>query len=253
MLALRAGERTYSVLSRDKTKGKEGSQQGGGRVDRKEPEKKNTTSQKQVVKCFHCHREGHIRIHCPELKPQEAKPVVLISAARESVKGTRGVKEESAWVVRGRSADSTLSREVDCPQENTSCTSSEKSSGEGSFYHEGVVTVGGCDYPITVMRDTAAQVSVLKNPTGRPLVSKEFVKIKGIVGDTFCPLVVVHLQCPVVSVTAEVAIVDSLPVDGVDFVLGNDLAGGEGISKSDPTSSGGRGVLSCGRGDREPD
>ena len=115
---------------------------------------------------------------------------------------------------------------ADGPQ-STSCVSPERSSGEGSFNHKGVVTVSGCDYPITVMRDTAAQVSVLKNPTGRPLVSKEFIKIKGIVEDTFCPLVVVHLQCPVVTVTAEVAIVDSLPVDGVDFLLGNDLAGGK--------------------------
>ncbi|WP_435325962.1 hypothetical protein, partial [Klebsiella pneumoniae] len=73
----------------------------------------------------------------------------------------------------------------------------------------------------------AAQVSVLRNRTGRQIVSKEYISSKGVFNDQFLPLVSVMLECPLVTVQAEVAIVDQLPVDGVDFLLGNDLAGGK--------------------------
>ena len=35
----------------------------------------------------------------------------------------------------------------------------------------------------------------------------------------------VELACPRVTAAAQVAVADTLPVDGVEFLLGNDLAG----------------------------
>ncbi|WP_435362551.1 hypothetical protein, partial [Klebsiella pneumoniae] len=67
--------------------------------------------------------------------------------------------------------------------------------------------------------------SVLRNPTGRPIASEEFVECKRVFYDEILPLVSVRLQCPLVSASGEVAVLDNLPVEGVDFLLGNDLAG----------------------------
>ena len=36
----------------------------------------------------------------------------------------------------------------------------------------------------------------------------------------------VALSCPLVTTTAQVALAEELPMAGVDFLLGNDLAGG---------------------------
>lgn len=41
------------------------------------------------------------------------------------------------------------------------------------------------------------------------------------------PLHRIHLQCPLLSGWFEVAVFPDLPVPGVDFLLGNDIAGGK--------------------------
>ena len=43
--------------------------------------------------------------------------------------------------------------------------------------------------------------------------------------EEFHDLVPVNLKCPIVNASAEVVVMDTLPMEGVDFLLGNDMAG----------------------------
>ncbi|KAK4328171.1 hypothetical protein Pmani_001409 [Petrolisthes manimaculis] len=93
------------------------------------------------------------------------------------------------------------------------------------FVFYGYVTLGGRKYPVTILRDTGATGSLLINPTGKPLQSSESILIRGVAGfDTF-PTVSINLECELLKATADVGIVDSLPVPGIDLLLGNDIAG----------------------------
>ena len=93
------------------------------------------------------------------------------------------------------------------------------------FVFPGYVTLSGQKYPVTILRDTGATGSLLINPTGKPFESCESILIRGVAGfDTF-PKVNVHLDCELVKATADVGVVESLPIPGIDLLLGNDIAG----------------------------
>ena len=92
------------------------------------------------------------------------------------------------------------------------------------FVFSGNVTLCGQKYPVTILRDTGATGSLLINPTGKPLESNESILIRGVAGfDTF-PKVSIELDCELVKATADVGVVDSLPVPGISLLLGNDIA-----------------------------
>jgi len=59
------------------------------------------------------------------------------------------------------------------------------------------------------------------------VVTGEYVLCRGVNANAYHNLVPVKLECPLATVSAAVAVVDELPVDGVDFLLGNDLAGAQ--------------------------
>lgn len=93
------------------------------------------------------------------------------------------------------------------------------------FVFYGYVTICDQKYPVTILRDTGATGSLLINPTGKPIESSESILIRGVAGfDTF-PKVSINLECELVKATADVGVVDSLPVPGIDLLLGNDIAG----------------------------
>ena len=91
--------------------------------------------------------------------------------------------------------------------------------------HQGTVTIRKVTYPVTVLRDTAAQQSVCRNVTGISVGDGDFVLCCGLSGEKMCEYVFMDLDCPVVKTSAKVAMMDSLPIEGVDFLLGCDLAG----------------------------
>ena len=51
--------------------------------------------------------------------------------------------------------------------------------------------------------------------------------LKGIGGYVETPLVDLQLNCPLKKGKVKVGVVETLPMSGVDFLLGNDIAGGE--------------------------
>ena len=192
-----------------------------------EADKKPVPSSGESFKCFNCNQGGHIKRNCPKLRKKESKTVAL-AVAREGYRGTGTPQVRGSTKGRERSPVCTLSQDVDAPLVSEVEPSVFRPQAWNSvFCHQGTVEVHGLEYPVVIARDTAAQVTILRNPTGRPLVSKEYVNLKGVCGDDFVPLVSVTIQCPVVCATGQVAVVESLPVEGVDVLLGNDLAGGK--------------------------
>ena len=93
------------------------------------------------------------------------------------------------------------------------------------FIFPGTVTLNGSIYDVTILRDTAATGTLLVNPTGEPLDSKECVLIRGVAGFNTYPRVRVDISCDLVKATVDVGVVESLPAPGVTLLLGNDVAG----------------------------
>ena len=62
-------------------------------------------------------------------------------------------------------------------------------------------------------------------PSVEDLYTGEFVVLTGINGCTTLPLCKIYLRSGIVSQVVTVAIQESLPVEGVTFLLGNDIGG----------------------------
>ena len=85
---------------------------------------------------------------------------------------------------------------------------------------QGTVKIGGVAYPVTVFRETDAQQSVCRNVTGESVSTERHVLCRGMNSIEYYDYVHVELACPIVTAAAQVAVADTLPVDGMDFLLG---------------------------------
>lgn len=93
------------------------------------------------------------------------------------------------------------------------------------------VTEGGKEVPIRILRDTgAAQSLLLAEAMDLPVPSStsKGVLLAGLGGEFgMVPLRDVYLQSDLVVSSVTVGIVLSVPVEGIDLLLGNDLAGAQ--------------------------
>uniref|UniRef100_A0AAQ4R8V1 CCHC-type domain-containing protein n=1 Tax=Gasterosteus aculeatus aculeatus TaxID=481459 RepID=A0AAQ4R8V1_GASAC len=165
--------------------------------------------------CFYCRLPGHLIADCPTLK---AKPKGPLSPSLSKGVGFVGPKKPSV---------------VYSP-----------------FLSKGWVSL--CDeasqQPITILRDTGAAQSIIVS-TSLPWSEKSYcgshVLLTGIeLGTISVPLHWVYLSSSIVSGRVRVGVVPRLPVDGVSFLLGNDIAGGrvvpvpEVVDNPDPAYTG---------------
>lgn len=82
--------------------------------------------------------------------------------------------------------------------------------------------------PVNILRDTGASHSIVVRsivPFVEDAYTGEFVVLKGINGCITLPLCKLYLRSGIISQAVTVAVQDSLPVEGVTFLLGNDIAG----------------------------
>ena len=93
--------------------------------------------------------------------------------------------------------------------------------------------------PIRILRDTGSAQSILLQsplPLSDSTYSGDNVLLKGV--DTslgsypYAPLHQVYISSSHVNEPVTVGITSSLPIDGIDFLLGNDLAGGKVVANS---------------------
>src|SRR5208282_581596 len=89
-----------------------------------------------------------------------------------------------------------------------------------------VLSADGCEYPIHVLRDTAAlQFVILSSsiPTTGYAHTGDIRLLRGITNTVIeVPLVSIHLKTDGIDQTVLVGLIEQLP-EGVDFLLGNDL------------------------------
>lgn len=98
------------------------------------------------------------------------------------------------------------------------------------YLSSGLVRVHGVVYPVNILRDTGASISLLVKPPQSDISGEEFVLIKGVTGVLTVPFVKCEVECDLFKGTTQLGIVDSLPEEGVDLILGNDLAKGEAFT-----------------------
>lgn len=98
----------------------------------------------------------------------------------------------------------------------------------------------GPKVPVTILRESAASQSVLLEGV-LPLSDKSSVKASAVVRGfgmqwVGVPLHAVHLDCDLVKGCVVVGVSPQFPIDGVGFILGNDLAGGKVLLNPEVTA-----------------
>ena len=99
------------------------------------------------------------------------------------------------------------------------------------FKFDGEISLRECDEKnsVTVLRDTGAALSLLNVkalPNVKTCLTGEKVFVKDLSNTTSIPLAEIYLNCPLVNGKVTVGIWDAdMPVEGVNLLLGNDLAG----------------------------
>ena len=101
------------------------------------------------------------------------------------------------------------------------------------FMSVGTVSLSRSEaHEVNILRDTGAQQSLLllsSFPAPMSQIStNESVIIQGVGGNNLSlPLIWINLQCGLVKGKVQVGVTKTLPMNGVEFLLGNDLPGGE--------------------------
>ena len=165
--------------------------------------------------CFYCHQPGHLVSECYQLKRKQA--------TAPHTKPTTGVGLVHA--VRPEKRQMLLGKSMDVPGPDR---------GYEPFIFEGFVSLTGDDAsrcPVRVLRDTgAAQSFILSDvlPFSKDTYCGSSVLVQGIeMGVVSVPLHFVNVRSELVSGLFRVGVHLGLPVKGVTFVMGNDIAGGK--------------------------
>lgn len=95
------------------------------------------------------------------------------------------------------------------------------------YLYSCLVKLGGSQYPACVLHDTGSSVSLWVRPSHVEVDSDNFILIKGVMGTLTFPLVKYDVCWDLFNGQALVGIVDSLPEQGVELILGNDLIRGD--------------------------
>lgn len=161
--------------------------------------------------CFYCREAGHLIAVCPVLRRK---------MQHKSSKNPAGVGLIKAAPLLETRTVSDSETEVDARYL--------------PFISKGFVSLTGEDrdkVPVTILRDTGADHSFMLDnllPLSDQSSCKSDLLVWGIkMSVVKAPLHNVHLQSSFLSGQVRVAVRPRLPVKGVSFILGNDLAGGQ--------------------------
>ena len=167
---------------------------------------KNSETKPTDKVCYACKKPGHLMKHCFKLKAKNNssnKPVGLLNQLKVP----------------------------DCPDHKWRETI--ENFGEHLMSGE-VSSIDGEDRKkVVVLRDTGAAISLLLKsslPENFQASSREYVIVGGFPDScTSCPIETLFINTDVVQGNCKVAVVDELPVSGVEFLLGNDLVRGKRV------------------------
>ncbi|XP_072171900.1 uncharacterized protein [Diadema setosum] len=199
------------------------------RPDFRSDENPNRVGGKREVTCQYCSKKGHVKTQCWKLqrdgKKQGAKPVLATSGERTRVDVSG----------HGRPEDMRRANSPGSVDNLSECYRSFMSKGEVSWQ-----SGDGAARPVRILRDTGAAQSLLVGDVSRlPADGSACASalIQGIEGSYISvPLYRIHLKSDLLTGVVTVGVVPGLPMDGVDLLMGNDLAGGK-VSVSPIVSS----------------
>ncbi|XP_068229342.1 uncharacterized protein [Palaemon carinicauda] len=156
------------------------------------------------VRCYKCNQLGHMKARCP-------------SNYKEG-------KSES-------SGSNMAIREV---QQEIPVSHCDRLDNEfAPFKFDGVVSVSddlGRSVPVRIVRDTCSSNSLIvkgKVPGLEKTFTSDRLVVRSLGGLVTVPLCRLYLHCGLLARYVIVGVVDELPIRGVDFLMGNDLAGGK--------------------------
>ncbi len=148
--------------------------------------------------CFYCHKPGHVARHC--------------YVRMKEIKGSREAylrDHKTVAFIRGKPMESDVDEYAD-------------------FKSKGFISTGSSKNSVSILRDTGASSTLVrKGALVSCPVSEQYVILRGIGGSVSAPIVEVNLECELYSGKAKLAVVDVMPIEGVDVLLGNDIAGGK--------------------------
>lgn len=159
--------------------------------------------------CFYCHRPGHLIAECRKLQSKQSHP---------SVSTPVGLVNTAPPI--------SLEQHPCTPNRLTE-------SSYRPFVSQGFVSLTDHEnsyVPISILRDTGAAQSVILSsvlPWSEESSCGYSVLLQGIeMGHVSVPVHLVHLRSGLANGKFCVAVQPSLPVSGVTFIMGNDIAGG---------------------------
>lgn len=193
--------------------------------------------------CTHCGKTGHTRDRCYQLTGANAKTVNHVSAH------VLPCDPSLVPIVSGTHDDDgvpIVSPKGIPPSEDFSrVTSGEMSPGAGvvqavtsvvpddlftPYLYKGLVKVDNHPFPVQILRDTGAKVSLWKRPPCFRADTTDYILLRGVFTPNSdpvpVPLITCVVECDIFQGVARVGVVDSLPEDGITFLLGNDLIQG---------------------------
>ncbi|GAA6068693.1 uncharacterized protein LOC120493504 isoform X1, partial [Tachysurus ichikawai] len=163
-------------------------------------------SPKAHKECSYCHKMGHVMAECHSLKQKRKRQDSLPVQPR----GTVLVKTVSS-----------------------SCTTSTLDPGFQPFVFDRFVSLNGVESrkPVQILRDTGGSQSFILSSildfSGGSVCETNTI-VQGIeMGFVTVPLHRIWITSELASVCFEVAVCPSLPVKGIDFIMGNDIADGK--------------------------
>ena len=183
----------------------------GASVGEEKPGREDRGTRERPV-CYYCKKPGHLIASCYALQGdrQPTKTVVCAQTVRPKPK------------VTPESRDSEL--DVYAPF---------LMGGEVSL------TQGGSKVPVTILRDTAASQSFILSdvlPLSRASGVDSSVIVRGFGMQRMgSPLHTIYLESDLVTGPVVVGVRPCFPIEGVSFLLGNDLAGGRVLVKPEVT------------------
>ena len=183
-------------------------------------------STKKHISCNYCKKEGHDISNCWSKKCKQSKHYNP-SVAREN-----DTKVQPTLNLRMK-GDLSCSSEIETDRigDKLTCRIEDEEDPFKGFKTSGKVSLADDDHfaNITILRDTGAAQSILVH-SSLPNIEKAYtgqsVLLRDLSGYPSLPLAKVHLESELVSGPVLVGIVDGpLPVNDIQFLLGNDLAG----------------------------
>ena len=209
---------SLSRLERNTEKGKSGSeaQSSTGRPDLSDKKPSSSSGakwdqrKKSFPPCDYCHKKGHSKARCfkfiADERERSEKPVAFDILLRRKSGEADGCRISSSKVFGEINEVDDIYKDF-VYQGDVSCASDE------------------ADSPVVILRDTGASLSLMLEDA-LSLNAKMLIQS---IGGNFMPVLLhrVNLKCGLFTGPVDVGVVPSLPMKGVGFLLGNDVAGGK--------------------------